>query len=239
MIELNVAWMYPDILCLHGDRGNLLALKIIGEKLDVNVVIHRINSYGEDIDFSKIDLVLFPSGEIKVISKITEDLLRYKEVLKDKSILAIGTAGSIIANKTTRKNGEEIKGLGIIDIECIEREKFCGDDIYFEVDDFEMIGVQIPTMDIKLNEVKPLGKIKYGYGNDGKEFEGAQDKNIIFTNCLGPVLVKNPWFTEQIIKKAMKNKGVEIEKNINKEEYDYEINSLEYIKKFIAEKESK
>lgn len=125
---------------------------------------------------------------------------------------------------------------------CKERETIYGDDIHYTLNEepnMEIMGCQIQVMDTILNSDISLGTLKYGRGNSGFEnkVEGAKYKNIIFTNALGPVLVKNPWYTEKLIKLAMKNKGIDKLKSINQEEYDYELKSLECIKKFIDKKE--
>lgn len=67
----------------------------------------------------------------------------------------------------------------------------------------------------------------------GKNDEGARYKNVIFTNCLGPVFVKNPWWAEEILKNVILNKQNKI---IAKVEYDLENKSFETTKRFIKEK---
>ena len=67
----------------------------------------------------------------------------------------------------------------------------------------------------------------------GNGQEGARNKNLLFTNCLGPVFVKNPWWTESILKSAVLNKYMNIQKE---EEYEIENKSFETTKRFIAEK---
>ena len=49
--ELNITWLYPDVLNLHGDRGNVMALKKVGEMLNLEVNIKRVDSYSQKIDF--------------------------------------------------------------------------------------------------------------------------------------------------------------------------------------------
>lgn len=111
-----------------------------------------------------------------------------------------------------------------------------GDDLYFTLDDgTEILGSQIQMVDITLNDEKPLGTIKYGYGNIGNSYEGAKKDNVIFTNCLGPVFVKNPWFAEKILKSVCNKKGIEISNNI-KPDYEIESKSLESCKAFIKNK---
>ena len=55
MNKLTITWCYPDILNLHGDRGNIMALERIGKMLDLDVEVKKIENYDEDIDFENTD----------------------------------------------------------------------------------------------------------------------------------------------------------------------------------------
>lgn len=245
--ELNILWMYPDILNLHGDRGNLMAFERIGNLLDVKVNINKVESYNDEINFEDNDILFFNVGEIKVMPTIIETLKKYSEPLQkfiddNKTIVLIGASGCIMAKKTIRKN-EEFEGLGYLDIDLIERENIYGDDILFTLNEnnMEIVGCQIKMLDTILHSDISLGTLAYGSGNNGfnEKTEGAKYKNIIYTNALGPVFVKNPWYTELIIKNALKNKNIDIEKSLTDEDFDIELNSLKSIKKFIDQKGEK
>ena len=79
--ELNITWLYPDILSLHGDRGNVLALKTISEKLDIKVNINRVDNLEDDIDFENTDILMINPGEVKLVEPIVESLKRQRESL--------------------------------------------------------------------------------------------------------------------------------------------------------------
>ncbi len=246
--KLNVLWMYPDILNLHGDRGNIMAFERIGKMLDIKVNINKVESYNDNIDFENNDILFFNVGEIKVMPTIIETLKKHKELLKkfiddNKTIILIGASGCIMAKKTIRKKSE-FEGLGFLDMNLVERENIYGDDILFtlnEKNDMEIVGCQIKMLDTILNSDISLGTLSYGSGNNGfnEKTEGAKYKNVIYTNALGPVFVKNPWYTELVIKNALKNKNIEIEKTLKDEDIFVEINSLEAIKRFISKKGEK
>lgn len=243
---LNIVWAYPDILNLHGDRGNLFALERISKLLNIETTITKIESYTEKIDFPNTDIILFNVGEVKVMPSIIyalsaqeRELTKYIE--QGKIILLVGTTGCIMAKKTIRANGSEFEGLGILNMVCKERTEVYGNDLHFCLKDdpnMEIMANQIQLIDTELEEDIALGEIKYGMGNnDPKEnSEGAKYKNVFFTNALGPVLVKNPWFAEKIIRLAMKNKGETINGEIFKDQYEIEINSMKCIKKLIDKK---
>lgn len=245
--ELNILWMYPDILNLHGDRGNLMAFEKVGQLLGIKVNINKVESYSDEIDFENNDILFFNVGEIKVMPTIIETLKKYNEALEkfindNKTIILIGASGCIMAKRTIRTT-EQFDGLGFLDMDLVEREKIYGDDILFTLNEnnLEIVGCQIKMLDTILHSDISLGTLQYGSGNNGfnKQTEGAKYKNIIYTNALGPVFVKNPWYTELIIKNSMKNKNVDIEKKLTEEDFDIELNSLKAIKKFIDQKGEK
>lgn len=78
------------------------------------------------------------------------------------------------------------------------------------------------------------GYTRYGYGNCGKRDEGARKDNVIATNCLGPLFVKNPWWAEEIIKDIIVCNKLGTGKE--KQEYTLENQSFEATKRFIDEK---
>ena len=74
--------------------------------------------------------------------------------------------------------------------------------------------------------------MRYGRGNDGTKTEGARVKNLFFTNCLGPVLVKNPWLAEDLLREALKAKGEKLPERVDTKRYDLELKSMECIKRY-------
>lgn len=241
-VEINLAWMYPDILNLHGERGSIQAFNKIADNLGVKLKTIRINNYKEEIDFNNIDIMIFLPGELKVLPIIKESLSNkieeiYQYILANKYMISIGTTGALFGKKIIRQNGEELEGLGLLDFNAQERKTVIGDDLYFYVNETkqQIMGSQIQMIDIQLQQEDPLGNIIYGYGNNGSKVEGVRNKNLIVTNCLGPVFVKNPWWTENILKNIILNKYGNIQK---KEEYQLENLSFETTKRFIFEKTS-
>lgn len=239
--EINLAWMYPDILNLHGERGNAQSFKIIADKLNIKLNIQRIDDIEEKINFSNYDILLFNSGELKVLPTILESLNNMSNELNEyienkKTIIVTGTTGALLANTITRYDKSTFSGLKLLNMDIKERTMVIGDDLYYTLDDgTEIIGSQIQMIDITLNDEKPLGTIKYGYGNNGQTTEGVIKDNIIFTNCLGPVFVKNPWFAEKILRTVCNQKGIEISEDTHPN-YEIEIKSLESTKQFITSK---
>ncbi|MCL2860459.1 MAG: hypothetical protein FWF46_07940 [Oscillospiraceae bacterium] len=240
--NISLYWMYPDMLNLHGDKANILALGKIAERLGCTLNITKITSVKEEIDFENADMLLFSPGELRVIRKLIErlavDIKKIEDfIISGKYILAIGTTGSLFSKEIKTVNNETIKGLDLLEMYCTERKRIIGDDIYFSIDENgqEIIGSQISTLNFEVMEGHRLGEIKYGFGNNGAGAEGARAKNLIFTNALGPVFVKNPWWAEAIITDIAKKKRYEINE-IPIEEYELEVRSYKAIKEFIEKK---
>ncbi len=239
---INILWMYPDILNLHGDRGNILALGKIADKMGLTLNVTKIERFNEKIDYEKADIILFSPGElrvaIKVLERLRDDIREIEKfIANNKYIIAIGTTGSIFGKEIELlENNKIIKGLDFFNMYSKERNTVIGDDIYFSINDKqEIIGSQIHMLDFDVNELDILGNVKYGYGNNGNKTEGAKVKNLIFTNALGPVFVKNPWWAESILGDIATRKGLEV-KEIPVEHYEIEIKSFNSIKELIDKK---
>jgi len=238
---ITLAWMYPDILNLHGERGNAQCFKYVAQKLGIDLTIERIDDIEAKIDFDSYDILLFNCGELKVVPTILKflkpQLNNLKKYIKmGKYLITTGTTSAFLGNNITLQNGDTFKGLNIINCNFKERDMVIGDDIYFTLDNGqEIVGSQIQMVDVNINNEKPLGTIKYGYGNISNNFEGVRKNNLIFTNCLGPIFVKNPWFAEDIIRDICKKKKIKISKDI-KTNFEIEKKSLEAVKEFIENK---
>lgn len=206
--------MYPNLLNLHGERGSVQALVAVGKQLGIDVAVQRIEDFDDPIPYSELDMLIFLPGEISTFSHLipalrTDALRNYLE--QEGYLLALGTSGLMFGNTIRREDGAVINGLGYLDMTAKERRFVWGDDLHFFINDTkqELAGSQIQMADVDAK--KPLGTTVYGMGNNNTGAEGARWKNLIYTNCLGPLFVKNPWFAEQILKDILRNKGIEIE----------------------------
>lgn len=243
--KLVITWCYPDILNLHGDRGNIMALERVAKMMNLEVEIKKVERYDEKIDFENTDILFFNPGELKSAEYIIEALENQRKELKNyiesnKVVLAIGTTGSIFSKRIVRIDKSDVVGLGFLDMICYERSSIVGDDLICKVrdTDIELNGNQISIIDTKLNDDIYLADVSYGYGNDGyaNKKEGARYKNLIYTNLLGPLFVKNPWYAQNLIKEAMKNKKIDIEENIDEKEFEIELKSMNAIKEYNEDK---
>lgn len=205
MNKLTIGWAYPDILNLHGERGSVQALVRAAENLGLEAELLRVEDFDDEIPFDALDLLVFLPGELKTLAVIREALRPQEEKLRayvenGGTLVAIGTSGMIFGKTITRLDGSEIRGFGLLDLNAKERKYVFGDDLHLRIRENgqELIGCQIMMADVEA--AAPFGQVLYGRGNDGSGAEGARYRNLIYTNCLGPLFVKNPWFAEDLIR---------------------------------------
>lgn len=244
---MKIAWMYPDTLFLHGERGNALALERYARELGAEPVVDKIDFETENFDPVAYDVLYFGAGEISSFESIVKDMESYKDALKafmdsGKPVIVTGTTMAMFGRKVKREDGSTVECAGFIPVEAVEREYVYGDDLQIEADyngkHMEIVGNQIQMIDISFKEdgeFKGFGKVVYGMGNNGTDrIEGVMYKNSVFTNLLGPVLICNPWFTSGILRVAAEVSGEKLAES--DPTFELERKSIERKKEFIANK---
>ncbi len=208
---VRIGWMYPDCLNLHGERGSVQAFERIGTQMGLDVRVRRIEDFDDPIPFDELDLLFFAPGELSCLEFIRPALEQQRAALARYLdgggwLIAVGTTGLLFGGSTAREDGSVFEGLGLLEMTAKEREYVWGDDLHFRLADskMEIFGSQIQMADV--TAAVPLGDVLYGRGNDADGTEGARSGNLIFTNCLGPVFVKNPWWTEDILRQIVLQK---------------------------------
>lgn len=218
MKELKILYLYPDILELYGDYGNIQVLKYRLEKRGFKAIIEPYSIGDNAPDFKKYDLVFAGGGADQEQSILSEDLLKYKENIKEAIqsgvfFLLICGAYQLFGKYYKGVEGNIIPGLEIFDYytEAIEdRKKRCIGNIIIEAElnkkktkiiGFENHGGQ--TFDVK----SPFGNVLFGNGNKfGDNQEGFFQNNVIATYLHGPLLSKNPELSDYIIRYCFKRK---------------------------------
>lgn len=242
---IKVAWLYPDTLYLHGERGNILALEKIAREMGVAVSVTKID-LGDKFDPEDFDILYVSAGELSRLKSIRNELSPVRDDLLEfinsgRPMIVTGNSINFFGNNVKLKNGSLEPGLSLIDIDSVENEAVYGDDILLSTiyngQAMTIVGNQIQMADVEVKDEKPFGELKYGYGNNGETVnEGVIKNNSIFTNTLGPLLVSNPWLTEEILKVACTNK--KIYPNYPELKFDLEKKSLESKKNYIKNKKT-
>lgn len=213
-MELNICHLYPDLLNSYGDLGNILTLKYRTEKRDIKVNIANI-SIGDDFDPEKYDIVFFGGGQDYEQAIVSKDLINTKKLAigqyidEGKVLLAICGGYQLLGKYYTTDKGEKLPGAEILDIYTESGDtRFIGNSvIYNEELDETYVGFENHSGRTFIGNMKPLGKVMSGYGNNGQDgSEGCIYKNTYCTYFHGSLLPKNPELADRLISTALEMK---------------------------------
>lgn len=218
MEELKILYLYPDILDLYGDIGNIKVLEYRLKKRGYNVKIDEYSINGKKPDFTKYDLIFAGGGADNEQQILAKDLINYKEDIKEAInegvfFLLICGAYQLFGKYYKGVDGNIIQGLEIFDYYTEatgDRSKRCIGNIIIETN-LDNIPTKVIGFENHAGQTyninKPFGQVLYGNGNnvvDNKE--GFMDNNVIATYLHGPLLSKNPQLADYIIKYCLQRK---------------------------------
>ena len=210
-----ILYLYPDLLDLYGDSGNIEVLKYRLKKRKIKCIVDTYSILDEKPNFSEYNLIFMGGGADKEQHILSNDLVKYKkdliEAIKSGTFVLLICGGYQLFGKYYKDaQGNTIKGLGIFDYYTIASpKKRCIGNIiintkinntYTKIIGFENHG------GITYNVSYPFGKILYKNKNNKSKFEGFMEKNVIGTYLHGPLLSKNPALADYIIKTGLENK---------------------------------
>ena len=243
---LRILWMYPDVLNVFGSRGDLMAIMRMSCAMGIPAAIGRVDYLSEEIDFDAADIIYYPAGDLSCMETIMKRNLEIADNFRafaerGGTIIAVSSSGVILADEYIKTDGSAVQGLGLLHMTMTERKKVHGDDLWIRLGSgMELIGNQIQLVDTTLSEgQEAFAEVIYGRGNNGTGTEGAAKGNVIYTACLGPMLVRNPWFAAEILKNAAAAAGIidDVDSlSIPGEEIEEERASFEDAKEFIKNK---
>jgi CobQ-like glutamine amidotransferase family enzyme len=225
-----VCALYPDLMNIYADRGNLIVLERrcawrgIGFELSAS-------GLGEPLDGHNHDLYYLGGGQDRDQRLCAEDLLESKSdalhAAAARGAVVLGVCGGYqLLGHSYTLGEEEIAGVGLLDVHTVRRDgpRLIGN-VAIEVsleehqragwprDDRADSDAPEPVLAGFENhggrthlgaEARALGRVLKGHGNDGRSgFEGATRENVIGTYLHGPLLPKNSWFADWLIGTAL------------------------------------
>lgn len=229
-MDIRIGWLYPKLMSTYGDRGNVICLQQRAQWRGFEVTVVPLDRQSEAAQFATVDLIVGGGAQDRQQEIVMRDLQGAKAaVLKDK--LASGTPGvftcgspQLLGKYYEPALGQRIEGLGLLDLETkhpgIEAKRCIGN-VVFEItasplaEDLRaqlgetpiVIGFENHGGRTYLGQVSPLGKVIQGYGNNGQDgWEGAFYQNAIATYSHGPLLPKNPFLADWLLKTALEQK---------------------------------
>ena len=220
MYELKICHLYPDLLNLYGDRGNIIALKKRCEWRGINVETVSV-SLGDPFSAEDYDIIFIGGGQDYEQTIIQDDLMQGKKaavieaVEAGKVFLAICGGLQLLGKYYRTHEGNDIECIGALNIWTHGSSDRLIGNLIFECDFLKKDGFDGLVVGFENHsgktyygpEVKPLGKVVKGFGTNGEDgYEGAVYKNVFCSYSHGSLLPKNPALADHLISLALKNK---------------------------------
>ena len=210
--KITIGHLYPDLLNLYGDRGNIACLmqRCIWRGIEAETVEFELN---DQIDFSKLDIVLLGGGsdreQMIVCQKLKDIQEDFKNYVEDNGVVIAVCGGYQLLGKYYRTEEGLIEGLDLVDLYTEQGEGRLIGNIVLQSELFEtpVVGFENHGGRTEIGDHTPFGKVTYGFGNTGKSgYEGVVYKNVIATYLHGPLLPKNPHVCDYLLERALKRK---------------------------------
>lgn len=207
---MRIAHLYPDLLNLYGDRGNIMCLKYRCEKRGIDVTVDEI-SVGKSFNHNDYDILFIGGGQDFEQNVLLDDLTKGKDVEIKRAVadgttlLAICGGYQMLGKYYQTYTGEKMNYIGAIDFYTVGEKKRLIGNYAFDTPFGRIIGFENHSGRTYLGNCEPLGKVVAGFGNNGKDgTEGAHFNNAFCTYSHGPVLPKNPALADKLIETAMR-----------------------------------
>ncbi len=209
--------MYPDVLNLYGDRGNVMCMQKRLEWRGIENTVTRL-PIGSKANLADFDLVFIGGGQDFEQQVLLEDLHRGKDreilsaVEDGLPFLTICGGYQMMGNYYETYDGVRCDFIGAVDLYTIgSKQRMIGNYKYQcgpESGGSIVVGFENHSGQTFLGEgVQPLGKVLAGFGNNGQDgTEGVRYHNLFGTYSHGPLLPKNPALCDHILLTALRRK---------------------------------
>jgi CobQ-like glutamine amidotransferase family enzyme len=213
--ELRVASLYPDLMNIYADRGNIALLERRCAWRGIDFRVEGV-SLGDELDPDAHDLVYMGGGQDRDQRLCAEDLVATKRealhAAADRGAVVLAVCGGYqLLGNGYELDGEELPGVGLLDLRTVREPgpRLIGNvAIEVELDPGDrrvLAGFENHGGRTYLEPgAQPLGRVLRGFGNDGRSgHEGVRRANVIGTYLHGPLLPKNAWFADWLIATAL------------------------------------
>jgi lipid II isoglutaminyl synthase (glutamine-hydrolysing) len=219
MPTLRVCALYPELMNIYADRGNIAVLRARCEWRGLGFDLGAA-SLDDPLEADRHDFFYMGGGQDRDQVAVAHDMVATKrEALhaaagRGAVVLAV-CGGYQLLGHSYELAGQELPGVGLVDLRTVREAgpRLIGN-CAIEADlgggprviaGFENHGGRTYLGDGE----RPLGRVLSGHGNNGRDgFEGVQRGNVIGTYLHGPLLPKNVWLADRLIELAL---GIELE----------------------------
>ena len=219
MPALRVCGLYPELMNIYADRGNIAVLRARCEWRGLGFEL-AASSLREPLDPEAHDLFYMGGGQDRDQEAVAHDMAETKR----ESLHAAAGRGAVVLavcggyqllGHSYELGGRELPGVGLVDLRTVREPgpRLIGN-CAIEADlgggPRVIAGFENHGGRTYLGEgERPLGRVLAGHGNNGRDgLEGVHRDNVIGTYLHGPLLPKNVWLADRLIELAL---GIELE----------------------------
>jgi CobQ-like glutamine amidotransferase family enzyme len=212
---LRVCSLYPELMNIYADRGNIAVLRARCEWRGLGFE-HAAASLGEPLDPDGHDLFYMGGGQDRDQAAVAHDMADTKrEALhaaagRGAVVLAV-CGGYQLLGHSYELAGETLPGVGLVDLTTVREAgpRLIGNcAIEVELGEGPRIVAGFENHGGRTylgGGEQPLGRVLAGHGNNGRDgFEGVHRDNVIGTYLHGPLLPKNVWLADRLIELALR-----------------------------------
>ncbi len=212
---LRVCALYPDLMNIYADRGNLLMLERRCAWRELEFALSA-SGLGETLDPDAADLFYIGGGQDRDQRLCAEDLVAHKRealhAAADRGATILGVCGGYqLLGHSYALGADTLPGIGLVDLHTVRDAgpRLTGNvAIEVELDPGErrvLAGFENHGGRTWLGAAaNPLGRVLRGHGNNGRDGqEGVRSGSVIGTYLHGPLLPKNAWFADWLIATAL------------------------------------
>ena len=228
MTRIKIAHLYPKLLNIYGDGGNILALKKRCEWRGIEFELDEIN-IGDKI--KEHDIYFIGGGQDLQQIEVSKELQKHKDFLiqeRDRMAVFLGICGGyqLMGHYYQPHNGDRLKGISLLDAYTVAGDRRFIGNVTVETERGTLVGFENHSgLTYLQGETKPLGKVTTGNGNNGNDkTEGARYKNVFGTYLHGSFLPKNIKFADYILELALGEKLEPLEDTIENMTHDSLVN---------------
>jgi lipid II isoglutaminyl synthase (glutamine-hydrolysing) len=216
---LRVCALYPDVMNIYADRGNILLLQQRcawrGMGFEVTAA-----GFGAAVDPDAHDIFYLGGGQDRDQELCAQDMVETKReslhAAAERGAIVLGVCGGYqLLGHSYELGDHAVPGVGLVDLQTVRSDepRLIGNvAIEIALPDagsltgsgvlagFENHGGRTHLGQLE----KPLGRVLKGYGNTGESgAEGVVKGHVIGTYLHGPLLPKNAWFADWLIATAL------------------------------------
>lgn len=236
MYKLSLAHLYPKLLNIYGDLGNVITIKKRCQWRGIEIEVTNIDA-GDEINPDKFDFYFIGGGQDMQQIMVSKELLKQKENLEKAAennavFLAICGGYQLLGQYYQPLDGERLDGIGLLDAYTVAGSaRFIGNvsaKCDFLTPDY-IVGFENHSgLTYLLEGTKPLATVEIGNGNNSKDkTEGARKNNVFGTYLHGSLLPKNPHFADYLITLALEKRyGKEITLSSLNDDIEYKTHDI-------------